>query len=317
MVIKSTTGINMKKILITGASGMVGKNLTENPVISKYHLLTPSSSELNLLDYQSVKKYLNANTPEVIIHCAGRVGGIQANIKNPVAFLVENWEMGKNVVMAARSIGITQLINMGSSCMYPKNSISPLTENLILNGVLESTNEGYALSKISVAKLCEYIMREDPHLHYKTLVPCNLYGRWDKFNPEYSHMVPAVIRKIHEAKKNNHKSIEIWGDGSAKREFMFAADLADFISYILPKIKDIPSIMNVGLGEDFTVNEYYKIIAEVIGFDGEFNHNLSKPVGMKRKMVSISQQNQIGWKPKYNLINGIEETYKFYLEHFE
>ena len=167
--------------------------------------------------------------PDLIIHSAGLVGGIEANIKNPVDFLLKNTDMGINVISSAASLGIKNLINLGSSCMYPREASNPLTEDLILKGELEPTNEGYALAKIVAARLCEYINRQGLEKNYKTLIPCNLYGRHDKFSKTNSHLIPAVIRKIHEAKIAGSRTVTIWGDGSARREFMNAADLADFI----------------------------------------------------------------------------------------
>jgi GDP-L-fucose synthase len=301
------------RVLITGSSGMVGKNILEHPEISSYEILKPTSSELNLLGYSEVKDYLEKYKPDLIIHAAGRVGGIQANIKEPVSFLLDNLDMGRNVVGAAREVGIKKLINLGSSCMYPKDATNPLKEEYILQGMLEPTNEGYALAKITTARLCEYISKEDSNFQYKTLVPCNLYGRWDKFDPHHSHMIPAVIRKIHDAKFNGESEVEIWGDGTARREFMYAGDLADCIIKTINSFETLPSMLNVGLGYDFTINEYYKTIAEIVGYKGNFVHDLTKPVGMKQKVEDVSKLKDWGWSAKVDLKEGIANTYKFYL----
>ena len=197
----------MLKILITGSSGMVGRNIAEFEKANAYFLLTPTSKELNLLDRDSVDNYMKNNQPDIVIHCAGIVGGIQANIANPVKFLVDNTQMGLNIIMASKKAGIKKFLNMSSSCMYPREAINPLAEELILKGELEPTNEGYAIAKIASTRLCEYINREDDTCQYKTVIPCNLYGRYDKFDPKHSHMLPAVIKKIHEAKVNNQTSI--------------------------------------------------------------------------------------------------------------
>jgi GDP-L-fucose synthase len=305
------------KVLITGAAGMVGKNLLEcpelNQQLNEFEILSPARKEMDLLSFENTFKYLKSNKPEIIVHCAGRVGGIQANIKNPVSFLVENWDMGRNLALAAREAGIKKLLNLATSCMYPRNAESPLQENLILQGELEPTNEGYALAKISMTKLCQYLHTEDSSLEYKTLIPCNLYGRFDKFDPQHSHMVPAVIAKIHTAHQQGLQQIDIWGDGQARREFMYTGDLANFIGFALKNFSKIPMIMNVGLGYDYSINEYYQAIAKVIGYKGEFIHDLSKPVGMKRKMVSTEEQQKLNWSPKTSLEAGIEKTYQFYL----
>ncbi|HCY63566.1 MAG TPA: GDP-fucose synthetase [Oxalobacteraceae bacterium] len=303
-----------KRILLTGASGMVGRNVCEHLSASSYELLTPSSRDLNLLDSQAVTNYINQYKPDMIIHAAGRVGGIQANMREPVRFLLENLDMGRNVVWSARQAGVRQLINLGSSCMYPRNALNPLAEEMVLQGELEPTNEGYAIAKVTVARLCEYITREASEFQYKTLIPCNIYGRHDKFDPKHSHMVPAIIHKLHVAKTNNVPEVDIWGDGTARREFMYAGDLADCIWRCVENFDTAPALMNVGLGTDWAVNEYYQIAAEVVGFKGRFQHDLSKPVGMKQKLVSTSRANAWGWASKTVLREGLEKIYKFYLE---
>lgn len=303
----------MQKILITGSNGMVGKNIVEFKKSENYILLTPSSEELNLLDRSSVDKYINNHNPDIIIHCAGIVGGIQANMANPVKFLVQNTQMGLNILMSAYENGIKKFINMSSSCMYPRDARNPLGEELILKGELEPTNEGYAIAKVASTRLCEYINKENESYQYKTIIPCNLYGKYDKFDPKHSHMLPAVIKKIHEAKITNQNTLDIWGDGEARREFMYAEDLADFTYYAIENFEDMPQNINVGLGHDYTINEYYKAISNVIGFEGKFVHDLSKPVGMKQKLIDDSKLQEFGWKYKTSLEDGIKKTYNYYL----
>lgn len=303
------------RLLVTGANGMVGRNIVQHPLAEEYEILAPSSRELDLRDYAAVTAYLDAHRPDCIVHAAGRVGGIQANIREPVAFLVDNLDMGRNVVMAARAVGVTRLINLGSSCMYPRNAPNPLTEDMILQGELEPTNEGYALAKIMTARLCQYIRRESPVLLYKTLVPCNIYGPHDKFDPSHSHMVPAVIHKIHLAVKSGANDVEVWGDGTARREFMYAGDLADCVFKAIRELESMPDIMNVGVGQDHAINDYYRVIAEIVGYRGRFVHDLSKPVGMTRKLVSTACAEAWGWRSRTALAEGIKMTYQFYLEH--
>lgn len=304
------------KVFISGGAGMVGRNIQE--VLSAQRpdltLLAPRRSELNLRDFLAVKQFFLQEQPDMVIHAAGRVGGIQANMAHPVEFLVENIDIGRNVILAAQEQGVPRLLNMASSCMYPAQAESPLAESLILTGALEPTNEGYALAKIFSTRLCQYISKSTPALSYKTMVPCNLYGRHDKFDPKHSHLIPAIIHKVHQAVLNGSETVEIWGDGTARREFMYAGDLALAVLHAIEHFDSMPEVMNVGLGADYTVNDYYKVVAELLQWKGQFVHDISKPVGMKRKMVEVSAQKQWGWMPKHTLHQGLEQTYQFYLE---
>lgn len=304
------------RILLTGGGGMVGRNVLEHPGIGEFDVLTPRSTELNLCDFNAVQTYLNKHQPDMVIHAAGKVGGIQANMREPVGFLMDNLDMGRNIVWAAHQAGIKRLINLGSSCMYPRNHSEPLSEEMVLKGELEPTNEGYALAKVVTSRLCEYIMREDASYQYKTLIPCNLYGRHDKFDPAHSHLIPAIIHKVHLAKKAGQTSVEIWGDGTARREFMYAGDLADAIVRAINEFDSLPVVMNVGLGYDYTINEYYQAAADVMGYAGSFVHDLSKPVGMARKLVSVEKQKTWGWAAQSDLRTGVERTYEFYMKEF-
>jgi len=296
---------------------MVGKNIALYSKSKEYELLTPSSKTLNLLDRTSVDSYMHKHQPDIVIHCAGLVGGIQANMAQPVNFLVNNTQMGLNILMSAYENGVKEFMNMSSSCMYPREAINPLGEELILKGELEPTNEGYAIAKITSTRLCEYINRENETCNYKTVIPCNLYGKYDKFDPKHSHMLPAVIRKIDEAKENGLSELDIWGDGEARREFMYAEDLADFIYYALENFKTMPQNINVGLGTDYTINEYYKAIAKVIGYEGAFVHDLSKPVGMRQKLIDDSKLKAFGWEHKTSLEEGIKKIYDYYVQEIK
>lgn len=306
----------MTKIFLTGGSGMVGHNILEHPAAKNYEFIAPDIPELDLFDFAAVKARIDEVKPDFIIHAAGRVGGIQANMASPVAFLLENLDMGRNLVWAARQCGVKNLINLGSSCMYPRNAPNPLKEEMVLQGELEPTNEGYALAKTVVSRLCSYINRESPEFRYKTIVPCNLYGRWDKFSPEHSHMIPAVIRKLHLAKVNGDKAIDIWGDGTARREFMYAGDIADCIHRALTHFDTLPELMNAGLGGDHSINDYYRAVAEVVGYTGAFTHDLTKPAGMARKLVDTSRMRAWGWQPPTPLKAGIAAAYEFFKANY-
>lgn len=293
---------------------MVGKNILEHSKAKEFSFLSPGSKELNLLDSRAVDTYFKNHRPDIVIHCAGLVGGIQANMREPVRFLTENLEMGKNVLLAARDYGAEKVINMASSCMYPKDSDELLKEEMILTGPLEPTNEGYALAKIAVMKLGQYINKEINSQKFKTLIPCNLYGRWDKFGESNSHMLPAVIKKIHKAVNEKETSVEIWGTGKARREFMYAADLADFTFFALANWGKIPEMINVGLGTDHSIKDYYDTVASVLGYKGNFHYDLTKPEGMKRKLVSVEKAQALGWTASTSLHEGIRKTFEFYLE---
>lgn len=299
------------KILLTGGTGMVGKNLLEYNQ-SEHTIIAPNRQELDLEDYTNVSNYIKENQPDSIIHAAGLVGGIQDNIARPVHFLVKNLDMGRNIILAAREHSVKQVMNLSSSCMYPRDAKNPLNESLILKGELEPTNEGYALAKIVATRLCEYISKEDDFYSYKTVIPCNLYGKYDKFSPQHSHMIPAVIKKVHDAKRHGDHTISIWGDGTARREFMYAGDLANFIFYAIAHFNTMPQNINVGLGHDYTINEYYEVVSKSIGFKGTFEHDLSKPVGMKQKLIDNSKLKAFGWQPKTSLKEGIALTYDYF-----
>jgi GDP-L-fucose synthase len=281
-----------QRVLLTGGTGMVGRNILEHPLAAEFEILAPGHKELDLTHYPSVHQWLAHHRPNVVIHSAGLVGGIQANIAHPVDFLVTNTDLARNVILASRETGVTHLLNLASSCMYPKDLSTPLTEDLILKGELEPTNEGYAIAKVYATRLCQYIRRESPQLQYKTLVPCNLYGRHDKFSPEHSHLVPSVIHKMHTALSQGSSTVEIWGDGSARREFMYAGDLADAVITALQRFDGLPDVTNVGLGHDYSVNEYYAAAARIMNWSGSFVHDLTKPVGMKRKLTDVSKISQ-------------------------
>ena len=296
---------------------MVGRNILEHPLAKSFIFVAPSSAELDLRDFSAVKSYISKVSPDMVIHAAGRVGGIQANLADPVNFLVENIDIGRNVILASYDAGVKKLLNLSSSCMYPRNAANPLTEDLVLKGELEPTNEGYALAKIVAMKLCEYLRRESPAFEYKTFIPCNLYGRYDKFDPKHSHLIPAIIHKVHLAKINQEETVEIWGDGTARREFMYAGDLADAVLKAISSFETAPNLMNVGLGIDYSINEYYQAAAKIIGWTGEFVHDLNRPVGMNQKMVSTSLQAKWGWKSTTSLQDGIQKTYDFYLKSIQ
>ncbi len=294
---------------------MVGRAIQDHTSAARHEIAAPTSDDLDLLDRAAVVAFVAEEQPDLVIHAAGRVGGIQANMAHKAGFLTDNLDMGVNTVKAAQAAGVPRLINLGSSCMYPHDAPNPLQEESLGKGQLEPTNEGYGLAKLSVARLCAFVSEENPALAYKTLMPCNLYGLHDKFDPNVSHLVPAIIRKVHEAKESSAETVEIWGDGTARREFMFSGDLADGIWSAAERFEDLPDFMNIGLGHDHSVNDYYVEAARVIGWEGDFTHDLTKPTGMRQKLVSVARQEAFGWSPKTSLSEGISLTYAHFKEH--
>lgn len=297
---------------------MVGTHFRHAAVQAGLEVVAPTRQELDLRDKARTQAFVTSTAPDLIVHSAGKVGGIAANMAAPYEFLVENLEMGANLVNAAVAARVPKLLNLASSCVYPRDVEGQLTEDLILTGQMEPTNEGYALAKVAMLRLCEFASRKDPGLSYKSLIPCNLYGPHDNFDPVSAHLIPAIIRKVHDAQTQNSNQVEIWGDGSARREFMYVGDLAECMLRACQRFEDLPATMNVGLGFDHSVLEYYQAVASVVDWKGSFTFDLNRPVGMRRKLVSISRQQQWGWKPPTSLEEGIRRTYEHFLqEHME
>lgn len=299
-------------LMLTGGAGLVGRNLQAHPGSAAWRVLAPSSADLDLRDPAATAAWLDRHRPDAVVHAAGVVGGIHANMAEPARFLAANTLIGVNLVTACRAAGVGTLINLGSSCIYPRDLGEGLTEDRILTGPLEPTNEGYALAKITTLRLCEYMRREDPTLHYKTLIPCNLFGKWDSFDPARSHLVPAILVKLDHARRSGSDTVEIWGNGAARREFMDAADLADAIFRALDDPAVLPDLMNIGPGQDHSINDYYRIAAEVVGWHGRFTHDLTRPVGMRRKLLDVTRQRAWGWMPPTPLAEALRATYAHY-----
>ena len=302
------------KILLTGSNGMVGKNILNHARAHSHKFYTPSRSELDLKDANAVNKTILDIQPDIIIHAAGKVGGIEANRTDPWGFMVENVSIGLNIVTAAKKAGVKRLLNLASSCIYPANQSGHLTEEMLLTGALEPTNEAYAIAKIATLKLCAYARDDTREINYKSVIPCNIFGPFDNFDQTSAHLLPAIIRKIHVAQHNGDRSVEIWGDGTARREFMFAGDLADAILECCERYDDLPPLMNLGTGVDYSILEYYEAAKRTIGWSGDFHFNLSRPTGMKRKVVNIEKQTAWGWRPSVTLDQGILQTYDAFLK---
>ena len=305
------------KILLTGGNGMLGRSIIRLASIIKptLQIIAPSRKELDLLDRASVRRYFLQNSFDMVIHTAAKVGGIKANISDPIGFMTENILISTHVIEAARQAGIKSLINIGSSCMYPRDFKGPLTEEAILAAPLEPTNEGYALAKISAARLCSYISEKHGYA-YRTFIPCNLYGPDDNFDLQSGHMIAAAMMKVHSAHRNGDIDVEIWGDGLVRREFVYVDDVARFIIASVDRLQSLPQDLNLGLGRDYSVNEYYQAIADAVGFKGEFTHNLDAPVGMNHKLMDITKAQKFGWVADTNLKEGLHDTYASFLRVF-
>ena len=287
-------------------------------------LLTRSHADLDLTDQSAVRHFMQAERPDAVILAAAKVGGIHANSKYPADFIYENLMMEANVIHQAFEAGVTRLLFLGSSCIYPKEAPQPMAEDALLTGVLEATNEPYAIAKIAGIKLCESYNRQHG-TDYRSVMPTNLYGPGDNFHPQNSHVLPALIRRFHEAVQEGRDEVMIWGTGTPRREFLHVDDMAAASLFVLDLPRDqyeantqsMLSHINVGCGEDISILELAQLVARVTGFEGKIVTDASKPDGTKRKLMDVSRLRNMGWAPKIGLGQGIENTYHWYLEHVE
>ena len=299
-----------KKILITGSDGMLGKSIINSSKFSKCKLIYTSRKSLDLRNIKSFEKFLKKNKPNIVIHCAAKVGGIKDNINYPLDYLNDNFLINHNVINTCYKFKIKNFINIASSCIYPKNFSKKLKENNLLDGKLEDTNEGYALSKIFGLKLCKLISNIKGY-NYISVIPCNLFGPYDKFDIDRAHLLPSIIKKTLDAKKNNKKIIEMWGNGLVKREFLYIDDLVDFIYICINKLKKVPHVVNVGYDKDFTVKHFYQMVINIVDKNMKIKKKLNMPVGQKFKLLDISVAKKFGWSPKTKIQDGILKTIKF------
>ena len=300
------------RVLITGGSGMLGSALKRIGSDVGFTILSPSRKELDLANEVATLRYVEANPVDAIVHAAAKVGGIAANIAHPVEFLTQNIGIDRNILNASLQLGVNKLIYVGSSCMYPRNLAHPMKENEILSGPLESTNEGYALAKLVGSKTVEYVA-QTKKLAWRNIIPSNLYGPNDHFEPERSHLLAAIIEKVSYAKHNNLLEVEMWGDGEVRREFTYVDDVASFIIKSLERLEVLPTTMNLGVGIDYTVREYYEMVIKSFGAQLKIVADPSKPAGIKRKLLDTSLAQSLGWEPKTDIETGIESTINWYL----
>ncbi|MFL9831777.1 GDP-L-fucose synthase [Flavobacterium sp. ST-87] len=303
-------------IYIAGHKGMVGSAIWRKLTSEGYvNLNGISSRKLDLRDQKAVRKYLQKTNPDVIIDAAAKVGGILANNNFPYEFLMENMQIQNNLISEAHYLGVKKFIFLGSSCIYPKLAPQPLKEEYLLTAPLEATNEWYALAKITGVKLCEAI-RQQYEKDFVSLMPTNLYGTHDNFDLTSSHVLPAMIRKFHEAKENNNAVVVLWGTGTPMREFLFVDDMAAAVVFALEnKLPDY--LYNVGTGEDLTISELALMIQKIVGHTGDIVWDSTKPDGTPRKLMDVSKMHSIGWKHRVNLESGIQKTYDWFLENIE
>lgn len=302
------------KIYIAGHRGMVGSAIWRALLAKGYtNLLGITSEELDLRDQMAVNNFIIEEKPVAIIDAAARVGGIMANSQFPYQFLMENMQIQNNLIQAAHDNNVKKFIFLGSSCIYPKFATQPLKEEYLLTGSLEPTNEGYAIAKISGVKLCEFI-RNQFGKDFVSLMPTNLYGAYDNFDLKTSHVLPAMLRKFHEAKVNKNTPVKLWGSGTPMREFLLVDDLAKAVVFSLEN-KLPEHLYNVGSGTDVSIKKLAELIQKVVGHKGEIIWDSSKPDGTPRKLMDVTKLKELGWKAEVELRKGIEMTYAWYLEN--
>lgn len=304
------------KIYLAGHRGLVGSALKRKLESEGYtNLIFRTHRELDLTNQQDVKEFFEKEKPEYVFLAAAKVGGILANSMYPAEFIYENLMIESNVIHASYKYGVKKLLFLGSSCIYPKLALQPLREEYLLTGPLEETNEAYAVAKIAGIRLCKHYNQQFG-ANFISVMPTNLYGPNDNFNLETSHVMPALIRKFHEAKVNNESEVVVWGTGKPRREFMHVDDMASACVYLMENFNfsEIGEFVNIGVGEDITISELVEIIKEIVEFKGSIKYDTSKPDGTPRKLMDVSRLRELGWNAKISLKDGIKETYKCYLQ---
>lgn len=295
-------------IFVAGHKGLVGSAVIRSLLAAGYqNIHTQEKDQLNLANQYHVIHYFNVIRPQFVVLAAAKVGGIMANSKQSADFLYENLMIQSNVLMASHLNKVERLIFLGSSCIYPKHSPNPIMESALLSGYLEPTNEAYAVAKIAGVKLCQALKKQHGD-DFLSLMPTNLYGPNDNYNPEQSHVIPGLIKRIHTAKKNGDEAVKIWGSGLAKREFMHSDDLADVILMVLKN--GMPhDLLNVGSGEEVTIAELAQNIADIVGYKGKLLFDSTMPEGTPQKLLDSSRLRSMGWKPKIDLMTGLNQVY--------
>lgn len=303
------------KIYVAGNKGLVGSAIVRNLMKKGYtNIIEKNHSELDLMDEQAVRSFFEEEKPEYVVLAAAKVGGIQANSTYPVDFIYENMQIQNNVIKAAHDFNASKLLFLGSSCIYPKRCPQPIKEEYLLSGYLEPTNEAYALAKIAGLKMCQFFKRQYGD-NFISCMPTNLYGPNDNYDLNSSHVMPALIRKFHEAKVNNEDSVEVWGTGKPLREFLYVDDMADACVFLMENY-DGEEHVNVGTGKELTIGQLAEMIKKVVGFSGELTFNSEKPDGTMRKLLDVSKLEDTGWKYRVELEDGIRKSYKWFKENY-
>jgi GDP-L-fucose synthase len=311
------------KTFVAGHAGMVGSAIMRRLESLGYHdIVTASRAELDLLDANAVREFFHANHPEQVYIAAARVGGISANNTRPADFIWDNLVIESNLIKAAHDYDVQRLLFLGSSCIYPKFAEQPIREDSLLTGTLEPTNEPYAIAKIAGIKLCESFNRQFGR-DYRSVMPTNLYGPGDNFHPEYAHVIPALLRRFHEAAQTKASTVTIWGSGKPRREFLHVDDMAAASIHVMEldpetywsTASPMMSHINVGSGMDCTIAELAQLVAEVTGFDGRIEFDRTKPDGTPRKLLDVSRLQSLGWRAAISLSEGLKDAYSWFLDH--
>ena len=303
--------LNGKRVFVAGHTGMAGSALVRRLQHESCDVLVADHRDLDLTRQDATEHYLFATKPDVVIMAAGRVGGILANATYPANFLADNLTMALNCIHGSHTVGVQKLLFLGSTCVYPKFAKQPMSEDQLLTGELEPTNEWYAIAKIAGIKMCQAYRRQYGH-DFISVMPTNLYGPGDNYHRENSHVVAALIRRFHEAKVSKAQAVTVWGTGAPRREFLFVDDFADACVFILKHYSD-DQIINIGTGQDMPISQFAQTVAEVIGYDGDIVYDPSKPDGTPRKLVDVSRLSALGWSATVSLQDGLRKAYADFL----
>lgn len=299
------------RILVTGAGGMVGSNVCERLASGRPDatVVPVTRDRVDLRDGGGVARLIADERPDVVVHAAAKVGGVGAKIASPTPYLLDNLRMDSAVIHASLEAGVGGLLYVGSAAVYPAAYERPYVEEDVLTGALEGANEGYAIAKAAATRLCQYASAQFG-VAYRSVLPSNLYGPHDHFDPETAHLISAALAKVDRAKRRGEHEVEVWGDGTARREFTYVGDLADWIASRVGGLAELPSVLNLGTGVDHSVAEYYSWAAEVVGWDGELRFDPSRPAGVPRRLLDSSRAAEHGWLPSTSIVDGMRATYR-------